>query len=186
MTRRPVLAAILLILSSAWALAEVVDSSANGFTVKTTLTIQAAPAEVYRSLFHVGDWWDPSHTFSGDSHNLSIEEKPMGCFCEKLPNQGSVRHMEVVFLAPGKMVGMSGALGPLQSLAAAGSMRIQLSATDGGGTKLEVVYAVAGYLPAGMNSFAAPVDSVLGQQFTRFKNYVESGDPVKKADATKP
>ena len=30
--------------------AEVLDSSATGFTVKTTLTINAAPDAVYRSL----------------------------------------------------------------------------------------------------------------------------------------
>ena len=87
--------------------------------------------------------------------------------------------MEVVFLAPGKTFRLLGALGPLQSIAATGSMTMQLSAVDGG-TKLEVTYAVTGYLPAGMNTWAAPVDSVLTEQFTRFKNYVEHGDPVGK------
>jgi len=87
--------------------------------------------------------------------------------------------MEVVFLAPGKTVRLIGGLGPLQSIAATGSMTMQLSAVDGG-TKLEVTYAVTGYLPAGMNTWAAPVDSVLTEQFTRFKNYVEHGDPVGK------
>lgn len=87
--------------------------------------------------------------------------------------------MEVVFLAPGKAVGMAGALGPLQSLAAAGSMRIQLAPAEGG-TKLEVTYAVAAYLPAGMNTWAAPVNSVLTEQFTRLKNYIEKGDPAAK------
>jgi hypothetical protein len=83
--------------------------------------------------------------------------------------------MEVVFLAPGKALGMTGALGPLQPLAAAGSMRIELSPAPAG-TKLEVTYAVAGYLPKGMNTWAAAVDSVLNQQFTRLKTYVEHGD----------
>jgi hypothetical protein len=172
-------------LSPAGAFADVADASSSGFTIKTALTIQAAPEVVYQRLIHnVGDWWSPSHTFSRDPHNLSIEEKPMGCFCEKLPNQGSVRHMEVVFLAPGKAIGMIGALGPLQSLAATGSMRIQLSPVEGG-TKLEVVYAVSGYLAAGMNTWAAPVDSVLTEQFTRLKGYIERGDPAAKVDAAK-
>jgi hypothetical protein len=81
--------------------------------VKITLSIHAAPADVYRSLIHVGDWWNSQHTYSGSSRNLSIEEKPMGCFCEKLPTGGGVRHMEVVHVVPGKMLGMTGALGPL-------------------------------------------------------------------------
>jgi hypothetical protein len=87
--------------------------------------------------------------------------------------------MEVVYLAPAKAIGLAGGLGPLQSIAATGSLRIQLSPVDGA-TKLEVTYAVVGYLPAGMNTWAAPVSSVLTEQFTRLKNYVEHGDPAPK------
>jgi uncharacterized protein YndB with AHSA1/START domain len=152
---------------------EVLDSGPGGFTVRETVTIAASPDEVYRRILHnVGDWWSSDHTYSGDAHNLSIEEKPMGCFCEKLPNGGSVRHMEVVYLAPGKVIGMNGALGPLGSLAATGSMQIQLTAA-GSGTNVVVNCAVAGYLPKGMNTWAAPVDGVLNEQFTRLKAYVE-------------
>ncbi len=42
--------------ASAWATAEVGDSSAGGFTVKLTYSIQAAPDEVYRRLIHIADW----------------------------------------------------------------------------------------------------------------------------------
>jgi uncharacterized protein YndB with AHSA1/START domain len=178
------LAALVAVLVPSWARPEVVDSSANGFTTKTMLSIQASPETVYRAVIHVGDWWNSQHTFSGNSHNLSIEEKAGGCFCEKLPNDGGVRHMEVVFLAPGKTIALAGGLGPLQSIAATGSMRIQLSSADGG-TKLEVTYAVVGYLPAGMNTWAAPVNSVVAEQFTRLKNYVEHGDPAPKESAPK-
>ena len=167
-------------LAPAWAAAEVIDSSANGFTVKLAVTIQAPPADVYHRLIHnVGDWWNSAHTFSGDAHNLSIEEKPMGCFCEKLPGGGSVRHMEVIFLAPGKSLGLSGGLGPLQTMAVAGSMRFQISPAEGG-SKLEVTYAVGGYLKAGLDSLAKPVDGVLLEQITRLKNYIEHGDPAPK------
>jgi hypothetical protein len=167
-----------ILLCPGWAFAEVADSSTDGFTVKTSITIQASPTEVYRRLVHnVGDWWSPQHTFSGDPGNLTIEEKPMGCFCETLPNQGAVRYMEVLRFAPGKTLVLSGALGPLQSLAATGTMTIQLSPGDAG-TTVEITYAVAGYLPAGMNTWAAPVDSVVTEQFTRLKNYVEHGSPV--------
>lgn len=169
--------ATILCLAAPAMIAEVVDSAANGFTVKTTLTIKAAPDAVYRQIIHVGDWWDSAHTFSGDARNLSIEEKPMGCWCEKLPNQGGVRHMEVVFLSPGKKLVMVGGLGPLQTMATTGAMTFQLSPVEGG-TKLEVTYAVGGYLSSGLNNLAAPVDSVLGAQFVRLKNYVETGKAV--------
>jgi len=177
-TSKAALAAAFLTMAPLAVTAEVVDSASGGFTVKTTLSIQAAPEEVYRRLVHnVGDWWNPEHTFSRDSHTLSIDDKAAGCFCEKLPNQGSVRHMEVVLAMPGKALVLTGGLGPLQSIAATGSMTFRLAAADGG-TRLEVTYTVAGYLPAGMNTWAAPVDGVLKEQLTRLKNYVEHGDPA--------
>ena len=171
-------AAAIVLLCPGWVFAEVADSSTDGFTVKTSITIQASPDEVYRRLVHnVGDWWNPQHTFSGDAHNLTIDEKPMGCFCETLPGQGAVRHMEVLRFVQGKALVLSGALGPLQPLAAAATMTIQLSPGDTG-TTLEVTYAVAGYLTQGMNTWAAPVDSVITEQFARLKNYVEHGSPA--------
>ena len=89
--------AIALLLCPRWAHADVADSSAAGFTVKISIPVAAQPAEAYRNLIHnVGDWWDSNHTFSGDAHNLSIEEKSMGCFCEKLPGGGAVRHLELI------------------------------------------------------------------------------------------
>jgi hypothetical protein len=161
-------------------MADVADSSSGGFTIKTTLSIEAAPEEVYSRLIrNIGDWWNSEHTYSGSSHNLSIEDKALGCFCEKLPNGGSVRHMQVVFVAPGKTLGMTGALGPLQSIAAAGNMQIALAPAEHG-SKLQLTYSVTGYLPAGMNTWATPVDNMLKEQLTRLKNYVEHGDPAPK------
>ncbi len=164
-SNRVFLAAILA-LAAIPAMAEVADSGTNGFTVKTTLQIQATPDMVYRRLIQVGDWRDSAHTFSGDAKNLSIDEKPAGCFCEKLANGGGVRHMEVVFLAPGKRLVLSGGLGPLQAIGATGAM---------------FSYAVTTYLPAGMNTLAAPVDSVWSALLARLKNLVEHGDPAAKA-----
>ena len=127
------LAAVSMLLFPIWGLAEVADSSANGFTVKTSVMIQASPDEVYRRLVrNVGEWWNPQHSFSGDARNLTIEEKPSGCFCEALPNQGGVRHMDVVRFAPGKALVLVGALGPLRSLAVTGSMTIQLAPAESG------------------------------------------------------
>ena len=172
----PILAVALL---QGYAPAEITDSGANGFTYKATLTIKAPPDVVYRRVLEVGNWWDSVHTFSGDAHNLTMDAKPMGCWCEKLPDGGGVRHMEFVAVMPGKMFVLTGGLGPLQSLAATGTMKFVLSPA-GGDTKLEVTYTVGGYLPAGMNTLAAPVDGVLTQQFTRLKSYIEIGSPAPK------
>ncbi len=164
----------LLLLGTLPAWSAVVDSASNGFTVRTTLEIEATPEQVYKKLFEIGNWWSPMHTFSGDAHNLSLEEKPMGCFCEKLPGQGAVRHMEVVNFASGKSMVLNGGLGPAPSLAITGSMTVALApVANSGNTKLQVTYAVAGYLAGGLQSWAAPVDAMLNEQFTRLKSYVE-------------
>ncbi len=163
---------IALLLCPRWAHADVADSSAAGFTIKISIPIAAQPAEAYRKLINIGDWWDSNHTFSGDAHNLSIEEKPLGCFCEKFPGGGAVRHLELINFTPDQTLVFSGALGPLQSLAATGTMTIHFAPADAG-TKLTVVYSVLGYQPAGMAAWAAPVNTMLTEQFTRLQNYAE-------------
>src|SRR5215470_5917331 len=170
MCRKIFLAIMVFALVPVAGISEVADSGANGFTVKIVTSIHGAPTDVYKKLVHnVGDWWSPQHTFSGDAHNLSIEERPMGCFCEKLPNGGGVRHLEVIFVMPGKRLVLSGGLGPLQGIGAGGAMTFNLT-PENDGTKLEVTYAVTGYVAQGMNSWAAPVDRVLTEQITRLKN----------------
>jgi uncharacterized protein YndB with AHSA1/START domain len=162
-----------------FAAGDVTDSAANGFTINISVDIHAAPAEVFSHIMNIGEWWSSDHTYSGDAHNLSLEQRPGGCFCEKLPSQGSVRHMEVIFLAPGKTLRLVGGLGPLQAIAATGTMTFSLSPASGG-TKLDVTYAVGGYLPQGMSTLASPVDTVLTEQINRLKNYIESGNPTAK------
>lgn len=173
---------LIVVALASWALpasAGVADSAANGFTVKMGFTIEAPPEAVYQALVNkVGDWWNPDHTFSGDAHNLSIEEKPMGCFCEKLAN-GMVRHLEVVNFTRGKLLVMTGGLGPLQSMATTGSLTVQLAPATGG-TQMSVIYAVGGYSGGGLNAMAGPVNDMLTEQFTRLKNFAEHGDSKAK------
>ncbi|MCU1330372.1 MAG: polyketide cyclase/dehydrase [Bryobacterales bacterium] len=159
-----------------WLPAEVVDSAANGFTVRQTMSIQAPPAEVYQKLVrNVGDWWSAAHTFSHDAHNLSIDDKPGGCFCEKLPG-GGVQHLQVAFALPGKTLLLRGGMGPLMSLGVTGGLEISLS-PEGQGSKLVLTYSVGGYIPKGADTWAKPVDGMLAETFTRFKTFVETGKP---------
>ena len=157
---------------------EVTDSAANGFTVTVTTEIPASPAEVYDKLVHhVGDWWSPVHTFSHDPHNLWIDEKPMGCFCEKLPDGGGVRHAEVINYVPGKTLVLSGVMGPFQKMGAAGALSFTITPA-GNGSKLEATYAIGGYVAGGLDKWAPPVDKMLTDQMSRLKNYVETGKPT--------
>jgi len=180
MTLRGLAVTAVALLGPAWARADVVDSAANGFTVKIAMTVQSTPADVYKHLVHdVGEWWNPSHTFSGDAHNLSIEDRVGGCFCEKLRDGGATEHMMVVNILPGKRLVLRGTLGPFQAMGTEGSMSVALS-PDPAGTKVEVTFAVGGYMAGGLDKLAAPVNGVLTEQFTRLKNYVEHGSSAAK------
>jgi hypothetical protein len=77
------------------AAAEVKSVTPNGFEVATAAEIAAPPDRVYAALGEVGRWWRPSHTFSRDAANLSIELRAGGCFCERLKDGGSVQHLQV-------------------------------------------------------------------------------------------
>jgi len=177
MKRAVLLTLALFAVARTYAIAEIADSAANGFTYKMTLNLQVPPETAYQRLLSIGNWWGSDHTFSGDAHNLTIDPKPMGCWCEKLPSGGGVRHMQVVMVMPGKMLVMTGGLGPLQSMAATGSLTFKFAPANAG-ARLEITYAVTGYFPAGTGGLTPAVDGVLTQQFTRLKSYIETGNPL--------
>jgi hypothetical protein len=158
------------------ALAEVLESGAGGFVVKGVLTVAASSVKAYDALLQVGRWWDPEHTYSGDSANLSIDPRPGGCFCEKLP-QGGVQHMTVAILAPGRMLRLSGGLGPLQEAGVAGSLTFALAEREGA-TDVTMTYVVGGYRQGGFQALAPLVDAVLASQLARFKSFADTGKPT--------
>ena len=156
---------------------EVVENTATGFLVRNTAAISAPPAAVYAALTDgVGGWWDPAHTFSHDARNLSVDAKPGGCFCERLPDGGGVQHMSVVYASPGKLLRLTGAIGPLQEAALAGAMTWSLSQA-GDGTAVELIYTVGGFRAGGFRDIPTVVDGVLRGQLARLKAFVETGRP---------
>lgn len=156
---------------------EVIESTALGFFVRNVATINAPPSAVYAALTaKVAEWWDPAHTFSHDARNLSMDAKPGGCFCERLPDGGGVQHMTVVYASPGKLLRLTGAIGPLQEAALAGTMTWNLSQA-GSGTTVELAYTVGGFRPGGFRDIPTVVDGVLRGQLARLKAFVEKGHP---------
>lgn len=157
--------------------AEVADSADHGFTVRIERQLAAAPDVAWTKLVdEVGAWWDPDHTFSGDSANLSIDARPQGCFCEALPPDGGLSHLTVAYADPGNRLRLSGGLGPLQGLAVSGTLTFELE-PGGEGTKLTLTYAVGGYLATGLGGWAPAVDVVLATQMDRLTRYVATGRP---------
>ncbi|CAN7163279.1 hypothetical protein LJR164_000218 [Phenylobacterium sp. LjRoot164] len=164
-----------LLLAAGSAQAEVADQGPAGFQVRHVVEIAAAPAKVRAAALDIGRWWNSSHTYSGDAKNLSIDAA--GCFCEKLPD-GFVRHMTLAYSGPDALR-LAGALGPLATTGASGHLGLAFGKTsDPNKTQLTLTYDVGGYARGGLaQTWAAPVDGVLGEQVARLKTYVETGKP---------
>ena len=154
--------------------AEVKETRENGFVIETTVMVDASPALVYRQLIKVAGWWDPKHTWSGSARNLKLDPKAGGCFCEKLTDGGSVQHGRVIFVQPGKLLRLEAALGPLQDMAVTGVLTFNL-APDGPGTRINMIYRVAGVLAMDSGKLAPLVDQVMGIQLGRLRSFASEG-----------
>lgn len=154
------------------AAAEVTASTETSFTVTEKLAVAAPAAKVWATLVAPSLWWNKDHTWSGSAANLSLDPRPGGCWCEKLPKGGGVEHMRVVYAAPGEMLRLTGGLGPLQAMPASAVMTVTLTpGADGKSTAVTFEYAVAG--APGLGRIAAPVDGVLAAQVAGLKAAAE-------------
>jgi hypothetical protein len=154
--------------------AEVLDVASNGFTVRHVLTVAASRDAVYRAATQqVGAWWLADQTLGGDASKLSIDTRPLGCFCEYLGAGAGVVHMTVTFVNPTVIIRLTGGLGPLGLMGLAGNMTWEF-ADDTEGTRVTLTYAVGGYLAGGLDPLAPAVDSVLLDQMSSLRSFVES------------
>ena len=158
--------------------AEVLDSASNGFTVRHAVMIAADRQTVYQTVVSkISAWWSSDHTVSGNAANLFLTDTISGCFCERLGEGAGLVHMSVSFVNPGVMLRLTGGLGPLGLMGAAGNMTWEFDDAETG-TVVTLQYAVGGYMPEGLDTIAEPVDGVLVEQLTRLKSFVETGSPT--------
>jgi uncharacterized protein YndB with AHSA1/START domain len=170
---------IMLLLITAGASAEVVDSGSGGFTSINEVTIDADRASVWKAaIADVGDWWSSDHTISGDASALSITPRPQGCFCESLGAGAGVVHLTVTMVSPGVVIRLTGGLGPLGLMGVNGNMTWEFDDDDENGTRVKFTYVVGGYSPEGLDTIAGPVDFVVGEALQLLKAHIESGDPA--------
>ena len=156
------------------ATAEVIDAGAGGFTLVHEVSVATSRAEAWSAAVHdVGSWWNPAHTISGNAALLSIDARPLGCFCEAAG--GGVVHLTVTWVSRNAILRMTGGLGPLGLMGVNGNMTWEFS-DDDGGTKIKFFYAVGGYSADGLDSIAGSVDFVIGEALQRLKTYIETGD----------
>jgi len=154
---------------------EVTASSEAGFVSRNTAQVPASAQSAWDALVAPSGWWNSEHTYSGDAANLSLTPEAGECFCERLPvakggsagqRPGSVEHMRVIHADPGKMLRLSGGLGPLQSEAVTGTLTITLKPADGG-TQIVFEYVVGGHMRYKTAEIGPLVDKVLGEQLDR-------------------
>ncbi len=153
-------------------LADVQTAAEQNMSVQATVTVKATPEAAWEHLLKIGTWWSGDHTWSGDAKNLTLNAVPGGGFDESLPGNGFVRHMQVIYSAPGKKLRMTGLLGPLQEHALQGTMTISLK-SEGDKTTILTTYNVAGHFPGGLEKLAPLVDQVITEQFTRLEKRID-------------
>lgn len=159
------------------AAAEVISVASNGFEVGETAHTSAAADKVYAEMLTPAHWWSSDHTFSGSAANLVLDARAGGCCCETLANGGSVEHLTVVFVSPGKMLRMRGALGPFQSLTVDGVMTWSVKSAAGGGTDINFTYSVWGLVKDGFDELSKAADQVLGAQMQSLKKLLDGAAP---------
>jgi uncharacterized protein YndB with AHSA1/START domain len=147
--------------------AEVVHGGEQGFTVRHSVTTEAEPEVVYRTMTaHIDQWWNPEHSWTGKAANLHMKAERGGCFCERLPEGGFVEHLRILYLAPGSEIRFDGALGPLQAMAAQGRMIWKIEDFEAG-SRVTFTYHVFGHPEGGLSGIAPAVDGVIGEQLQR-------------------
>ena len=169
---------IVLSIVAAPASAEVVSSGQNGFHIRQSAQMVVPPPAAFTAVGRVGSWWSGEHTYSGKAANLSMALSPGGCFCERLDGGGGIEHMRVSYVDPGKRVVLTGSLGPLLYEATAGVMDVQFERIAGG-TKVTMDYRVAGFANGGAEKMAPLVDSVLAEQFKRYREFARNPRSVR-------
>jgi hypothetical protein len=165
------LAAAAILFAAAPTQAEVVSRDENGFTLRFSTTAEIDPADIPGALQALPDWWEASHTYSGDSKNLSLDLTPGGCWCEKLPDNPAFDHGRTVSVAPDRIV-FDAPFGPLRGKAAKAELIVTWPGA-GRGWAPTWTFVVEG---PGLGAMADGVDRVMATGFQRWMHHLEYGE----------
>jgi hypothetical protein len=153
--------------------AEVVSVGGNGFEIRETVHVNATSDRAYAAFLVPARWWSSEHTFSGNAANLMLDARVGGCWCETLPDGGSAQHLQVVYVAPGKMLRLRGALGPFQSMAVDGAMTFSVKPAANG-SDISMTYTIGGYVKDGFEGLSKVADHVLAEQLERLRKFLDT------------
>ena len=154
--------------------AAVKDQSPNGFTLENSQWVPVDQATAWKVFVHdVGKWWPSGHTWWGDASRLSISEQAGGCFCE-LNGAQQAWHMSVTFVDPGKLMRMTGGLGPLQGMGEQHGALEWCFAEENGGTRITLRYGTDDYLPDDISELAVAVEEVQSDRLQGLARYLRA------------
>lgn len=151
--------------------AEVVSRGENGFTLRFSTAAEIDPGDIPGALQALPDWWEASHTYSGDSKNLSLDLTPGGCWCEKLPDNPTFDHGRTVSVDADRIV-FHAPFGPLRGKATRAELTVTWPPANRGWTPTWT-FVVEG---PGLGVMADGVDRVMGNGFQRWMRYLEYGE----------
>lgn len=135
--------AAMLASSPAPAGAEVKDAAPSGFTLENTVDVPVDARTAWKALVEdVDAWWPADHTWWGAESTLSIEPRAGGCFCER-DGEAEAQHLLVTFVEPGKLLRLTGGLGPLQGMGLHGVLEFRLAPAEEG-TSITMYYRAGG------------------------------------------
>ncbi len=152
--------------------AEITEQSEHSFVVKQQFISDKEPALIFAAFKQVQQWWEADHSFGGKAEMLYFDFAKERCFCEKLPDGGFVRHLEVIHMQPNKRVVFSGGLGPLQDQPVVGKLIWQFEVLEQG-VEVSAEYRVYGQIIGGMGKWPGAVDFVLGAQVKRLQEQLK-------------
>ncbi len=149
------------------ATAEIVSRTPDGFTLRFTRTAMADAAAVPASLTALPLWWDGAHSYTGEAANLSLDLKPGGCWCEKMPDGSDFDHGRTVSVAADRIL-FHAPFGPLRGRATRADLTMTW-AEAASGRVLTWTFEVEG---PGVGAMAEAVDGVMDAGFRRWSNWL--------------
>lgn len=164
---------LILAIESVHAKSNVVHVAKTGFIVENSIESKQPVDKVWTALVtNVDSWWPKDHSWWGLEGKLTIDAKAGGCFCE-IAGEKSAEHMHISFVDPGKLLRMTGGLGPLQGMGMYGALDWVINRKDGI-TIVTLTYRVNGIHPDGFEKLAPIVAKVQGIQLNGLKTYLEN------------
>ena len=162
-------AAALSAAAAAPATAEILSADEYGFTLGISIETGLSPDAAFVALSRVEAWWDPDHTYSLNSANLSLEMTAGGCFCENWEG-GSIMHATVAQIRGRRHMRWTGGLGPLQDL---GVSQVHDWTVEpfGQGSRITYDTRVSGNPSDDLASLAPIVETVMAGQLARLAAY---------------